>query len=771
MSLVPCRRLGVFDTGLYHGTVSLERLKQFFCHTLTQALTYNPVLEASDAIRMQRDWCFAKTWPHLTTLYRKLFVLFGPEELTAHLRQVLETHEVNWQNVLSCVSTLLVCQPDTQQHLKGLLAKLLINAFESYELESIITAFLLARQASLEGPAVFISYSEWFKISFGSPSSYHGGSKKALVFLLKFLTDLVPFEPAPYLKIHMLYPPYVGPKYRLLLMEYISLAKTRLLDLQVSGNAASQLCYCSLRDVEKALVLFENSRKIPAGIMEASIFRRPYYMSRFLPALLTPRVLPQLPDLRMGFIESLKKADKIPANMYTSYIHACEEEKQQWLEELLFIMSIGLPLQGEWASLFVRTLCGHRRVLRAVLTRVLHLISHQGPSLSDSHILGLAAFAVHVHISQSFLPLVDSMDQEEKSGVKAGVFFSKHLTQFLSCTTGQSLTFCMSLILYRVFLVLLTSELFTVLLQFLYVLPRLIPASRAEQGEVTESMWPNLTSPDLNWTSAALSAFKHSQFKEQDYQHWVCYQHYLPSPCSAGGCGGDLETMCRTIINTLMDFIYLHITQRFSLFQGLLSACADCEEADHVLAAFLNECRARCPLLLLSAAWWWPRLEPVLVTQWKRFSEASLPRELQRLAEDHCWANRLLSGTVDDPPSDAPWILGAFLYFTFRRENRLWGLETVMRKICAENEQVNQTSEQILSSFDPSLHGSLKDNTVRKLSPTTHSQSTLKYLKCSPNVKGAIQNVRIIIIIIYVIHFFNDIQDLSALCKPRNINL
>ncbi|XP_007887757.1 Fanconi anemia group A protein-like [Callorhinchus milii] len=531
--------------------------------------------------------------------------------------------------------------------------------------------------------------------------------------------------------------------------------------------------------------------------------------------------------------------------------------------------------QGEWASLFVRTLCGHRRVLRAVLTRVLHLISHQGPSLSDSHILGLAAFAVHVHISQSFLPLVDSMDQEEKSGVKAGVFFSKHLTQFLSCTTGQSLTFCMRFCTAAVAYGLCLSSPSTVdivkqavpsgfVQKFLYVLPRLIPASRAEQGEVTESMWPNLTSPDLNWTSAALSAFKHSQFKEltrvkdfqltfrdwlmaeldmqphedvlsdidrQDYQHWVCYQHYLPSPCSAGGCGGDLETMCRTIINTLMDFSkrvklqcchqsdrsrpaslrtscyvdilcrlqemvfeleqvrarkvnksarresghflldifgeraaslgntelrkqlehelelqifvrilvalppsalfrtreerltvtveceeFFHFTNKelrngyckdgvilydstAHFFRGLLSACADCEEADHVLAAFLNECRARCPLLLLSAAWWWPRLEPVLVTQWKRFSEASLPRELQRLAEDHCWANRLLSGTVDDPPSDAPWILGAFLYFTFRRENRLWGLETVMRKICAENEQL-QVSVLFLSLMD-----------------------------------------------------------------------
>ncbi|XP_051884717.1 Fanconi anemia group A protein-like [Pristis pectinata] len=336
--------LNVFDVTLFHGIVSLDLLKQFFYHTLTQILTFNPVLEASDAIRMQGEWCFAKTKTLLTTLYRKLFVLFSAEELVIHLRQVLETHEVNWQNVLSCASTLLVCQPQTQQLLKELLANLLINSFENYELESIITAFLLVRQAALEGPAVFISYSEWFKNSFGSANGYHGNSKKALIFLLKFLTDLVPFESAQYLKVHILHPPYVPSKYRALLLEYVSLAKTRLADLQVSIEEMGlyedlSTAYCppkpqcqALQDVEKAILIFENTGKIPASVMEASIFRRPYYLTRFLPALLAPRVLPVSLDPRMAFIDSLKKADKIPDNMHANYIHACNREKQRLLE-------------------------------------------------------------------------------------------------------------------------------------------------------------------------------------------------------------------------------------------------------------------------------------------------------------------------------------------------------------------------------------------------------------------------------------------------------
>lgn len=46
-----------------------------------------------------------------------------------------------------------------------LLSRLLSSAFESYDLENVITAFLLARQAALEGTSIFSSYSDWFKVS------------------------------------------------------------------------------------------------------------------------------------------------------------------------------------------------------------------------------------------------------------------------------------------------------------------------------------------------------------------------------------------------------------------------------------------------------------------------------------------------------------------------------------------------------------------------------------------------------------------------------
>lgn len=44
----------------------------------------------------------------------------GPEESVGRLQEVLETQEVNWQHVLSCLSTLVVCFPEAQHLVKGM---------------------------------------------------------------------------------------------------------------------------------------------------------------------------------------------------------------------------------------------------------------------------------------------------------------------------------------------------------------------------------------------------------------------------------------------------------------------------------------------------------------------------------------------------------------------------------------------------------------------------------------------------------------------------
>uniref|UniRef100_H3CTV7 FA complementation group A n=1 Tax=Tetraodon nigroviridis TaxID=99883 RepID=H3CTV7_TETNG len=334
-------RIQILDASLCGVSASGDALQRFFTHSLTQTLTYKPRYTVSDAVALQKEWTFARAGQLLTSLFRKLAVIFTVEQLLCQLQQVLEAHEVNWKHVLCFLSTLLVHNPLAQPALKELLSRQLTSAFESYDLENMITAFLLARQGALEGPGVFPSYTDWFKMSFSGSTGFHANNKKTLVFLLKFLSDLVPYEPSQYLKkVHILHPPYVPAKHRSLLMEYVSLAKTRLADLKESvedmglykdvSAAAGASAQCqAVQDVEKAVLLFDGTGKIPATVMEARYFRRPYFLTRFLPALLKPRVLPVKPDPQMNLIEALKKADKIPGSVYSTYVDSCQKQRQQ----------------------------------------------------------------------------------------------------------------------------------------------------------------------------------------------------------------------------------------------------------------------------------------------------------------------------------------------------------------------------------------------------------------------------------------------------------
>ncbi|XP_059940419.1 Fanconi anemia group A protein isoform X4 [Mesoplodon densirostris] len=694
---------GVFSGHVYRSIISTESPKRFFCHTLTQILTHKPVLKVSDAVQMQREWSFARTPPLLSGLYRRLFVILSPEELVGHLQEVLETQEVNWQHVLSCVSTLVICLPDAQQLVNGWVSRLLAHAFESGDLDSMVLAFLVARQAALEGPAAFPSYAAWFQATFGSTRGFHSCSKKALVFLFKFLSDLVPFEGPRYLQVHILHPPLVPSKYRALLTDYVALARTRLADLKVSienmglyedlsstGDVTEPHCQTS-QDVEKAITVFEHTGKIPAAVLEASIFRRSYYLSHFLPALLTPRELPRVPDSRAALIESLRRADKIPPSLYSTYRQACStvgEKKpedvasrrelepscteeplgllttalqelrasvtdptqhdallaqmaviserlhsalglgeddsdiegapvqlsvrapklQPWeqrvvdllltsfCQNLMAASSVAPPdRQGPWAAHFVRTLC-RRRLLPALLSRLCQLLRHQGPSLSASHVVGLAALAVHLGESRSALPEVHVGPPTPARGLPVPELFDI----LLPCRTQESsalcLKFCTAAISYS--LCKFSSQSRDILYsclspglikKFQFLVFRWFSETRDPPSweDPASSPWRPLCLPSVDWQRAALCLWKQRTLREllkqeglhltyrdwlqleleiqpevdslsdterQAFHQWAIHQHFLPAPSATGGCDGDLAVACTTLVDVLMDF-------------------------------------------------------------------------------------------------------------------------------------------------------------------------------------------------------------------------
>ncbi|GAB1293776.1 Fanconi anemia group A protein homolog [Apodemus speciosus] len=679
------------------GMVAEDSLKSFFSHTLTQILTYKPVLKVCDAIQMQKEWSFAKTQHLLTDLYCRVLLTLGAEESVGRLREVLEMQEVNWKHVLSCVSTLAVCFPEAQQLVKDWVASMMSRAFESYHLDSMVTAFLIVRQATLEGPYVFPSYADWFKESFGSSHGYHSSSKKTLVFLFKFLSDLVPWEAPRYMQVHIFHPPLVPSKYHSLLTDYVSLAKTRLADLKVSlenvglyedlsmpGDIAERDSQ-AVQDVKKAIMVFEQTGKIPMPVLEASIFRRPYYVSHFLPALLAPRVLPEVPDSRVAFIETLKRADKIPSSLYDAYRKACATAEKRpenatsaqrtgpdsaeqplglltaALEELRALMTdptqysvmsaqvavvserlnaalghsnhdvgprrskIQLPVssalqrqeqeaadlmltafcqnlmaassfvpperQSPWAVLFVRTLCGHI-LLPAILTRLWQLLSHQGPSLSAPHVLGVAALAVHLGECSSMLPEVDPGVLAPAGSLGVPDFINSLLT----CRTRDSLLFCMKFCTAAISYCLCKFSAQPpasmhdclspgLIKKFQFVVLRLFPEARAPHAPEHTACVPWASVPSLcglaecctrsvemgqlpralegegillDWVQLELEiqpdADVLSDTERRDFHQWAIYERYVPAPWASGGCGGDLEAACTVLVSELLDF-------------------------------------------------------------------------------------------------------------------------------------------------------------------------------------------------------------------------
>ncbi|XP_014823129.1 PREDICTED: Fanconi anemia group A protein isoform X3 [Poecilia mexicana] len=700
------RWIRTLDASLCGGSVSPEALQQFFAHCLTQIFTWNPQLTVSDAVTSQHDWTVAKAGRCLTSLCCKLAAIFSVEQLLHHLQQVLETHEVNWKHVLVFVSTLLVYDQAAQSSLSEALCRLLSSAFGGYDLEKLITAFLLARQGALEGAGVFPSYTDWFKMSFGGRSGFHAGSKKSLVFLLKFLSDLVPFEPPQYLKVHILHPPFVPPKHRSLLMEYVTLAKTRLADLQESvedmglyedvSAAGASLQSQAAQDVEKAVCLFESSSRIPATVMEASIFRRPYFLTRFLPALLKPRALPLEADAQMNFIEALKQAEKIPAAQYSQYVESCQKRRQQSgsprrpgaplavlqeqlqeftellaagrdpeslaqlsrvshtlsvvfpgsddpvgpaaapsLPELhlkvnpililvlildqvgsvvlkclccdlqvvdlilqsfcqsLLVASRGNPpnRQSLWGSRFVCVLLDNRQVLSSVIHRLKDLFHQQAASLRPAHILGLAAFIVHLQAAQPGpVPVAEALGSAVLSSSRTSMLFSVRLAvaavSYGLCrghsASPQRLQDFVPKSLYK---------------KLLYLVPRLFPEARirpegqggdgptgSHLGDGCALLWS--FTDGISWTETVLHLWRHAAFQQlqqlqpyqlcfsewlheelrvqrnsdvlsdaerQEYQQWACWELYLPRPEEQGGCGGDPRALCSRLLTAIME--------------------------------------------------------------------------------------------------------------------------------------------------------------------------------------------------------------------------
>ncbi|KAL4685492.1 hypothetical protein H8959_001089 [Pygathrix nigripes] len=558
--------------------------------------------------------------------------------------------------------------------LKDWVARLMAQAFESCQLDSMVTAFLVVRQAALEGPSAFQSYADWFKASFGSTRGYHGCSKKTLVFLFTFLSDLVPFESPRYLQVHILHPPLVPSKYRSLLTDYISLAKTRLADLKASCPSVSIESMGLYEDLSSAGDITEGpSRHVQHCLLRLDpgirFWMKPIEVTgkgkrgpqkEQLAAACgktgadgsglcqacsaEPTVWTQVasPSPAGGPVSSSVEGGRFtkatpetrpfpqpqaphPADSKVSFLlRGPEPPVSTQLSLLVLCVPYCGPTPWLWGT------AGHEAFLRidvsvcccrqdfhqwAIYEHFLPESSASGGCDGDLE----AACTILVNALMDFHQSSRSYDHSENSDLVFG-----------GRTGNENII----------------SRLQEMVAELELQQDPSVPFGHTpSQGHFLFGIFcRRLQALTSGWSVAA---------SLQRQRELLMYKRILLRLPSSVLCGSSFQAeqpitaRCKQffhLVNSEMRNFCFHggaLTQDITahFFRGLLNACLRSRDPSLMVDCILAKCQTKCPLILTSALLWWPSLEPVLLCQWRRHCQSPLPRELQKLQEGRQFAS------------------------------------------------------------------------------------------------------------------------------------
>ncbi|XP_054917802.1 uncharacterized protein [Dermacentor andersoni] len=298
---------------------------------LSCILAYNPVYKVTQAMSSHHNWTYKKCSVWLLGIFQKSMQVLNVEQVTTQLCKALNSKEVNWYMLLTALSVYVTTYEDCKL-LIGLIETLLKGAFECLDTENLVSAFLLARHASQEAPQIFPPYSSWFEKYFGFSDTTYASSSRTFAFLVKFLSEMVPFEQPKYLKAHLQKPAHASPKCRVIYHDYVALAKTRLQDFEIADerNAfsedAEQLAQAH-GFVQKSIEDFAAKGKIPRAVIEASIFKKPYFTGQFLPVLLNPKNFPEHRGVVCSMVQGLLQHGKISQERYDRFVDDCNRKE------------------------------------------------------------------------------------------------------------------------------------------------------------------------------------------------------------------------------------------------------------------------------------------------------------------------------------------------------------------------------------------------------------------------------------------------------------
>ncbi|XP_064391148.1 uncharacterized protein LOC135338994 isoform X2 [Halichondria panicea] len=361
---------------------------------LLNKLSENTPQSFESVLQSQEKWKYS-CLPVTTKQFFSMLVR-GSDSLLGPLHSTLVyCPQVHWGHLLSFTVCLL--HGNSPSGIKDALMQMLQHSLSGELVLLFRCSLLMSRQASLEGGHLFPSYSQWFKevcekavkpdsekaekavkaVNFKAVSG-----KKQVQFLTKWLTDLVPQEPAYALKAHLVLASSSLEVNKRATQDYTDLVKTRLSEIKEPVDRMSCLPPSELKSVvshmEKALAKFKSSGCVPDFLKGMHTFNKPYYQERFLRYLLSPSNY-ENKDVQ-DLIGALKQNKMIPEKMLSRFKILAETKGDVSLMDGVMSDPSYLSELSQSLSLSTHITTAHVEFVDKLLSRVCETISTNSPS-------------------------------------------------------------------------------------------------------------------------------------------------------------------------------------------------------------------------------------------------------------------------------------------------------------------------------------------------------------------------------------------------------
>ncbi|XP_050436466.1 Fanconi anemia group A protein homolog [Adelges cooleyi] len=227
-------------------------------------------------------------------------------------------NKANWKMILSLITVFVKTKSQQSHKLKLKFEHLLNHTLSKSELNDEFTlckaTLLVFRHCCLD-IGLWSEYRRWY-------SSYKPSVETAQNFY-KLLTHLIPYDLPAALASHTNTQPTLTESCVAIQNTYVKVAREQLVKINKGQDTMGLFKdYDDTEnrheaDVVKVLESYKKTGQVMRVVLEASVFRKTYFVNTFLKTLMDPHM--QDDQIRCEFIEKLNDINKIPNSIYTKW--------------------------------------------------------------------------------------------------------------------------------------------------------------------------------------------------------------------------------------------------------------------------------------------------------------------------------------------------------------------------------------------------------------------------------------------------------------------